>query len=386
MNLDQTQLVNPGDYEGQEKRVRVAFSGHRGGPGLRSIRREDWNTILSAAACSILSVAHSDECDAYVLSESSLFVYRDEAVIKTCGTTVPLTAVAPVVNHAKNLDLSPRVFEYSRSEYRFPHEQVGPHTSWEHEVEALLQTWPGGKHSVLGSQGGPSWYTFSWAALQQEGSLSLSPPAQSLSHEGDYEGEGSTRLSQTPDSSFLGPEVHDKQPANPGYKLEIVMTGLPKHVMSNFWFTDDGADGAAVAKACGLADVIGHDAVFDGWRFDPCGYSLNAVNDHGEYFTVHITPQAHCDFVRLVSLSFPSPLFALKCLPSTNQEVTASRRTACCPLSPPAQTLAWKWEATAFRMPPARTSQPSCRCLSLQASLSPSSPTRGTKPTRTCWK
>ena len=44
-------------------------------------------------------------------------------------------------------------------------------------------------------------------------------------------------------------------------------------------------------------DTIFPNAVLDGYLFDPCGYSVNALLPKGHYFTIHITPEASCSYV-----------------------------------------------------------------------------------------
>lgn len=86
-------------FEGSEKRIEIDFAPAFGGNGdnvaasLRCIGRPQLDMILDLAACCIVSARHGAAFDAYVLSESSLFVYPRKAILKTCGTTKLLAAV-----------------------------------------------------------------------------------------------------------------------------------------------------------------------------------------------------------------------------------------------------------------------------------------------------
>lgn len=66
-------------FEGSEKRIEIDFAHAHGAntapDGLRSVTRESLDAVLDLAACCIVSARHGTEFDAYVLSESSLFVY-----------------------------------------------------------------------------------------------------------------------------------------------------------------------------------------------------------------------------------------------------------------------------------------------------------------------
>lgn len=76
-------------FEGSEKRLELHFCAGSGAPaaGLRALPRAELDRLLALAACEIVSHTRGDAVDAYVLSESSLFVYPCRWVIKTCGTT-----------------------------------------------------------------------------------------------------------------------------------------------------------------------------------------------------------------------------------------------------------------------------------------------------------
>lgn len=76
------------------------------------------------AACCIVSESHVEDFDAYVLSESSLFIYSDKLVLKTCGTTLLLSAVPTILEQAAGVGLRPRRCKYSRASFLFPEQQV----------------------------------------------------------------------------------------------------------------------------------------------------------------------------------------------------------------------------------------------------------------------
>ena len=86
----------PGYFEGPEKTMEVVFRSDKGlENGLRLLNRKQLDYLCTKAKCSILSQISNAHMDAYVLSESSLFVYRHRLIMKTCGTTTLL------VNHSK---------------------------------------------------------------------------------------------------------------------------------------------------------------------------------------------------------------------------------------------------------------------------------------------
>ena len=74
--------------------------------GLRGLSRAQIDELCAAAKCTVISSASNAFFDAYVLSESSLFVYPSKIVLKTCGTTTLLVAVEPLLKAAAGLGLS----------------------------------------------------------------------------------------------------------------------------------------------------------------------------------------------------------------------------------------------------------------------------------------
>jgi hypothetical protein len=86
-------------FEGSEKRLELHFQHHSSGgkpddlQGLRALGRGMLDDLMSLAACEIISHTSNSTFDAYVLSESSLFVYPTTWVLKTCGTTKTLNCL-----------------------------------------------------------------------------------------------------------------------------------------------------------------------------------------------------------------------------------------------------------------------------------------------------
>ena len=80
--------------------------------------------ILLQAACCVVSFRSWPAFDAYVLSESSLFVYPTKIVLKTCGTTRLLDTVPELLSLAASLDMQIHRCKFSRASYLFPELQV----------------------------------------------------------------------------------------------------------------------------------------------------------------------------------------------------------------------------------------------------------------------
>lgn len=76
------------------------------------------------AACCVVSSRSWPAFDAYVLSESSLFVYSTKIVLKTCGTTRLLETLPELLSLAASLNMQPRRCKFSRASYLFPELQV----------------------------------------------------------------------------------------------------------------------------------------------------------------------------------------------------------------------------------------------------------------------
>ena len=126
-----------GCFEGSEKKMEIDFIPMDGSDvellpadgGLRTYNRQYWSDIIALLNGSILLHDPQEKFDAYLISESSLFVYNDRIVILTCGTTLLLKTLRPFIDAAAGIGLEVSWFQYSRKNFMFPDKQHSPHKS-----------------------------------------------------------------------------------------------------------------------------------------------------------------------------------------------------------------------------------------------------------------
>jgi len=266
-----------GQFEGPEKTLEVCFRRKDGQlhdasrpyqkAGMRLLLREDLDLICERARCSILSMVSNQYVDAYVLSESSLFVYNYMVTIKTCGTTTLLRCLALLIELGRRMDLELDWVGYSRKNFNFPDDQCFPHGSFTQELEYL------NGHKRLCEK---------------------------------LNGNGYTLGPITDDHWFVF--VADKTVRSaPGLDnarvLNIMMFDFDEKVAELFYYDkydqkkDHETEDEAVrrisfeqTKAAGI-DALCPGALVDSRAFEPCGYSMNALLFQS-YYTMHITPEA----------------------------------------------------------------------------------------------
>jgi len=123
-------------FEGAEKKIEINFAP---GVNLRSLTLDAINLMLDAAKCTIIHVERSKHFDAYVLSESSLFIYSSKILIKTCGTTSLLNCLPIMMEKTKELGAEPEFVQYSRTQFQYPDKQPMIHRSFDKEVRCFDQ-------------------------------------------------------------------------------------------------------------------------------------------------------------------------------------------------------------------------------------------------------
>ncbi|KAK3018706.1 hypothetical protein RJ639_005047 [Escallonia herrerae] len=205
-------------FEGYEKRLEISFSepglfADPGGNGLQALSKDQLDTILKPAECTVVSMLSNDEVDSYVLSESSLFLYSYKIIIKTCGTTKLLLSIPPILELAGKLSLPVRSVS---------------------------------KAYVMGGvDKSQKWHVYSASA------------------------ESDNHLDSV-------------------YTLEMCMTGLDKKAVSVF-YKAQSSSAAVMTEDTGIRRILPDSEICD-FEFDPCGYSMNAI-EGGAISTIHVTPE-----------------------------------------------------------------------------------------------
>jgi len=246
--FDFEHIVEP--FEGPEKTLEIEFSepSHK----LRAIPRHIWDQIITDAGATIMDVKTDAHGNSYILSESSLFVFEDRVVIKTCGTTTLLNALPKLTQACNDIGLEMSWITYSRKNFLFPHDQREPHKNFNEETSYLSSHVP----------------------------LTI---AQSLGPEES-------------DHMFLcTSKIKESTTTTPACTLTMMMYGLHPTCSRKFAKSPLSTDGPSMTTNSGIRKLF-PTALIHEWAFDPCGYSMNALLEGGAYATVHVTPQQSCSY------------------------------------------------------------------------------------------
>lgn len=189
------ELDSTNAFEGPEKLLEVWFAPTETAlppgakeNGLKAVDSKTWEGMLDLVNCQVLSIVRSEHVDAYLLSESSMFVFPHKLILKTCGTTTLLLGLRRLLHiaaveagfpfhNAKSLDdvhaaATPHRVFYSRKNFLFPDKQQGPHRSWKQEVKFLDDTFENGSAYMVGKMNGDHWYLY----ITSPGATTLTPP------------------------------------------------------------------------------------------------------------------------------------------------------------------------------------------------------------------
>ena len=228
-------------FEGSEKKLEIVLK--KDAPSFRKWPRAEWIKVIEAANAQVLSEISNEYCDAYLLSESSLFVWDHSMVLITCGTTTLVNAAEIL---AKKIPIDQReAFFFQRKNEYFPHLQK---TNFYDDVDSLKKLTSG--HAV--------------------------------------------RLGKAEEHHmFLYNSDNEMNPNALGSTLEVLMYDLQGPAKEAFNCEGSSVDDIRLKTQ---VNKILPDFQVDDFCFQPTGYSLNAIKDQF-YYTIHVTPQEVSPYV-----------------------------------------------------------------------------------------
>ncbi|WP_371188318.1 adenosylmethionine decarboxylase [Thalassotalea maritima] len=246
-------------FEGSEKKAEVTIQ-----PGSMSLLTDVddnfWAELVKCCNAQILSSISNDECKAFLLSESSLFVWQDRILILTCGVTHLVKSVEYFIEHI-GMEKIAHVFYQRKNEY-FAQAQF---SAFGDDIK-LLNKYMSGKAYRFGELDGHHNYVF-----HQDNNY------QADSEDKTYE--------------LLAYQISEKA------STMLTLPGLSSRQIRNYLQLEQMLPGFEL----------------DDFVFDPFGYSVNAIKG-SEYLTIHITPQAGSSYV-----SFESNLNLIELAPQILQ-------------------------------------------------------------------
>lgn len=223
------------NFEGPEKRLELYFSSN-----ISFITHTQWSNLLKNTNCRIINVIHNPHVTMYLLSESSLIVFQDRCILKTCGTTQPLKIIPHLNNIIQPFNICIVRLIYSHRHFIFPDNQLPPYNNFACEQE-YVKTIP--IRHVMTIELINRWYCIILSDID------------------------------TPYYPFI----------------ELSMTQLDSTVMKHFYM---GENGLSLIVPLTLNKCQYRDP----YNFDPCGLSMNEIDDRC-YSTLHITPEDGFSYV-----------------------------------------------------------------------------------------
>ena len=232
----------PSFFEGPEKKVELVVRPQF--PSLRELPVEQWRKVVQAARAQILSTRSSEAFDAYLLSESSLFVYDDRLLMLTCGRTTLADAVEVLMEMVPRESVALLVYE--RKNEHCPELQLSTFTDDATRIHRMIP----GRAFRFGARHDHCVHMFF-------SSTDYVPHAQDTT-------------------------------------LEVLMHDMHPEVSSLFTRSQAPENGS-FAKWVGIENILPGFEI-DEYIFQPAGYSLNALKGR-YYYTIHVTPELEGSYV-----------------------------------------------------------------------------------------
>lgn len=225
-------------YEGTEKRLLICIN------DINLLELEDsfWQQLVSHSDADILSTINNQHLKAYLLSESSLFVWQDKLLLITCGNTQLVKAALFIQQQFTKQQISTLIFQR--------HQALKPHlqsSSFQQDTLLLEKQFNG----------------------------------QTQHWRDDYQGD-----------LFVFGEVASHRVST---KVIYMMHGLRGELADSLQI--ENLNKEILLKKLKLTNFF-KDLIIDHFSFDPKGYSLNAINKD-DYLAIHLTPEQQSTYLSI---------------------------------------------------------------------------------------
>lgn len=228
-------------FEGAEKKLEMVMS--RGVPSLLEMEISFWEEVVALSKATILSKIENSYVKAFLLSESSLFVWEDRILMLTCGETKLVDSAKFLIEKLDEKKIDCFIFQ-RKNEYRSYLQK----TNFEEDTQKL-QSLICGKSFRFGPMHGH--HNLLFHSQRSYESLANDSTSELLMYD-------------------IGKSV----------SIFLTRTDLSVKDIRDFLALDHILPGY----------------IIDDFVFKPYGYSLNAIKDD-LYYTIHITPQETSPYV-----------------------------------------------------------------------------------------
>ncbi|MCO5114569.1 MAG: S-adenosylmethionine decarboxylase proenzyme [Bdellovibrionaceae bacterium] len=228
------------DYEGPEKKLELTCNDS---VDFLSYPDQYWGDLLKSCGALILNSVKTEHLKAFLISESSLFVWKNRVLMITCGQTQLIKSAQMLIRHIGKENISSLYF--SRKNEHYPDMQKSFARA---DFKTLKQELGAGKAYRLGQRDSHHLYVFEYVADSKR--LIKEHLTEVLIY----------RISKNKTESFL------KNTPEQRIAIEKAVGQIfPEYELDHYWFT-------------------------------PCGYSANAFKGT-HYGTVHVTPEVDQNYI-----------------------------------------------------------------------------------------
>jgi S-adenosylmethionine decarboxylase len=225
-------------YEGTEKRLSIATKS----VNLFDLAPHFWQQLVAQSGAEILSSIHTASVQAYLLSESSLFVWQDKILLITCGNTQLVKAALFIQQQFSKQQINTLIFQRHQA------------------LQPLLQDSSFEQDTLL---------------------LSAQFQGQQQHWDEDYKGDLFVFGEISPDT-FKTRNIYMFHGLRGDFAERLQKQGLDKQ---------------AILSELKLTYFFANLSV-DHHSFEPTGYSLNAICD-ADYLTIHLTPEQQSTYLSI---------------------------------------------------------------------------------------